>query len=403
MNDGFCAKCGACTAVCPVYQVTGQESLTARGRIHLLEKLATEKHSRNYHDIFSKCLLCQACRRSCPRHLDLPAMVVEARHSFPRLSGCGSFKGSLLKHCLEHQKLLAGLSGLGKLSTPLLKKLPVNSGLRIRLGLIEETSQAETAPVMITDPVRPDSSARFTIFPGCLARHLKPEITAGMAKLLSNYEEAQATSPDDQVCCGLATYSAGDIEAARELARTNISAFAGSELPIIVPCASCLSHLKNYPELLGEDKDWQPLAEKFAARVTILSSFLAAEKHPPSPHPAPDITGVRRVVYHTPCHLRYQGSAADATREILRSIPGIELVELPSGSRCCGFGGLFNLAHPELSKRIASELTTELIKAEPDLIVTDCSGCLIQIHLQLAAIKSNIKVQHLVSLLSGSD
>ncbi|MEN8142425.1 MAG: (Fe-S)-binding protein [Thermodesulfobacteriota bacterium] len=400
MKESLCAKCGACTSVCPVYQVTGKETLTARGRIHLLEKLAAEKHSRDYQQIFSKCLLCNACRSSCPRQIDLPAMVIEARQSFPRLSGNGSFKGMLLKHCLEHQAILAGLGGLGKLSTPLHKLLPANSGLRLKLGLIDENSPGAEVP---PDPVEPDSpidNPQLAIFPGCLARHLKPEITSGMISLLSSFGKERVTIPKEQVCCGMASHNGGDLEAAQDLARENISAFGDNDLPIVVPCASCLAQLKDYPAVLGEDDEWRSLAEKFAARVTDLSSFLAADNHLPPPRSAAKAP-LKRVVYHTPCHLRYQDSAAAATGQLLKRRPDIELIELDNTPHCCGFGGLFNLAHPKLSDRIATDLITEIIAADPDIVVTDCSGCLIQLHLQLSARGSRIKAQHLVSLLTG--
>lgn len=398
MKEGVCAKCGACTVVCPVYQVTGQEAMTARGRIHLLEKLGSEKHSREYHDIFSKCLLCNACRSSCPRQIDLPAMIIEARQSFPRLSGSGSLKGTLLKNCLEHQTILAGLGGLGKLSTPLSKLLPANSGLRLKLGLFDENNSGEIAAKKIPEPDPPTNTPQVTIFSGCLARHLKPEITSGMVQLLSSSGKDNISIPEGQVCCGLASHSSGDLKQARNLARKNISAFGGHDLPIIVHCASCLAQLKDYPVLFNEDAEWRPLAERFAARVILLPSFLTLATDNLSTLRDRKSQNVTRVVYHTPCHLRYQNSAPDATREILRSIPSIELVELAGGPRCCGFGGLFNLAHPKLSDRIAGGLISAIIAADPDIVVTDCSGCLIQLHLQLSASNSKIKAQHMISL-----
>ncbi|HSH13366.1 MAG TPA: (Fe-S)-binding protein, partial [Desulfurivibrionaceae bacterium] len=87
----ICAKCGTCSTVCPVYRVTGLESDTARGKLHLLAKLAGSPASPAYREIFSRCLLCGACRHACPRGLDLPGLVAEARSDFPRLTGSGSF------------------------------------------------------------------------------------------------------------------------------------------------------------------------------------------------------------------------------------------------------------------------------------------------------------------------
>ena len=127
-----CAKCGACTPVCPVFRASGNEIYSARGKQHLVSR--TEKHtiSAHYGDIFSRCLLCGACRDACPRGLDTPELVVEARSGLPKLA-----KGSLLKYvsrkALVRPSLLAGLARLGTAAARLGELLPAESGLRLRL------------------------------------------------------------------------------------------------------------------------------------------------------------------------------------------------------------------------------------------------------------------------------
>ena len=89
-----------------------------------------------------------------------------------------------------------------------------------------------------------------------------------------------------------------------------------------------------------------------------------------------------------------------APRQLLRAQAHVELLELDDGPRCCGLGGTFNLAHPDLSQRIAQSLTAEIIKLAPDLVVTSCSGCLLQLHRQLAG--TAITVMHLADFLAGN-
>ena len=74
-----CAKCGACTVVCPVFQAGGRESLSARGRLHLLARLDPAQASAAYAEILTQCLLCGACRAVCSRGLDPPARFIAAR------------------------------------------------------------------------------------------------------------------------------------------------------------------------------------------------------------------------------------------------------------------------------------------------------------------------------------
>lgn len=404
MADNSCAKCGACTTVCPVYQVTGQESLTARGRLHLLEKIGDDTHSQAYLDIFSKCLLCDACHQVCPRDINLPAKVVESRHHLPKLTGHGSFARSLVKGCLSHQRVLATLGKLLQISAPLLDKLPANSGLHLKLGLPATQHDQLATPKKISQAQSPGESAAPLLFPGCLARHLEPAITAAATNFIALQNHDSPDIPPEQVCCGLAFYSAGDLAETRQLARQNITAFAATNAPIIVLCGSCYSHLMSYPELLSNDPQWHAKAVAFTDRLRELSSFLA--NHIPSPSSsrcAKNRTAKKRVLYHDPCHLRYKANLTEAPRQLLNSLPWVELVELPDGAQCCGFGGLFNLTHPDISGQIAGQLINEILTVDPDLVVTTCSGCLIQLRQQLTSAGSRTKVQHLSHILTDTE
>jgi glycolate oxidase iron-sulfur subunit len=396
-KENSCAKCGACTAVCPVYQVTGQESLTARGRLHLLEKLGDAPHSQKFLEIFSKCLLCDACRHSCPRHIDLPAMIAAARHDFPRLSGHGSFARLLLKKCLSSPPLLAGLGAL-------LRKLPVDSGLRLKLGLLDRSSPQDAAEPLAMPGRANEPPADFQIFPGCFARHLTPEITGAAAGLIAEKTTRRPTTPDHQNCCGIAAYSSGDLEEARRLARINIAAFGSSDSLIIILCGSCYSHLQKYPELLADDSEWCDRAGTFAGRLREMSDFLATrDQHQAETKKVHENQVGKKVFYHDPCHLRYNPELRNAPRQLIQQLPGVELVEPERGPQCCGLGGIFNLAHPDLSSQIAGHLIDTIRTADPDLVVTTCSGCLIQLREKLAEAGSMAKVRHLALFLANPD
>ncbi|MEN8133930.1 MAG: (Fe-S)-binding protein [Thermodesulfobacteriota bacterium] len=405
MTDNSCAKCGACTTVCPVYQVTGQESLTARGRLHLLEKIDAGKQSQAYLDIFSKCLLCDACHQACPRAINLPKKVVESRHNFAKLTGQGSFAQSLVKGCLSHQRILASIGKFLQISKPLLDKLPASSGLRLKLGLSPANHSHQIPPKKtIPEQSSPDDSLKSVLFPGCLARHLNWDITFATSALVSRKDRGSPDIPPGQACCGLAFYSSGNIEEARQLARLNIAAFAETDVPIVVVCGSCYSHLTGYPALLADDNTWSPRAIAFADRLRELSAFLTDQSPSPTASTCADNRSSvkKRVVYHDPCHLRYGKGLKEAPRQLLNSLPWVELVELANGSQCCGSGGLFNLAHPDISEQITGQLINDILAVTPDLVVTTCSGCLIQLRQQLTGVGSRTEVRHLSQVLTNT-
>ncbi|MBU0482608.1 MAG: (Fe-S)-binding protein [Proteobacteria bacterium] len=399
MIDTPCAKCGSCTAVCPVYQVTGRESDTARGRIHLLEKLAGTEHSREFSRIFSRCLLCNACSFSCPRGINLPAMVIEARSNAPNLLTIATLKKTVAERCLAGDPLLRKLASVLKLSKPLLEKLPESSGLRLKLGIL-----AGTPSVPEPEPDPPSSGKerrnQLLLFSGCLATHLYPEITSACRELVANGRDFRITAPV-QHCCGLASLSHGNLETAKDLARKNIASFADSTSPILTTCASCFSHLKSYPDLFADDPEWREKSKEFADRLLEFASFLA--NHPGArANENPAGTKKRRVLYHDPCHLRFRsGDFTTPPRKILSSLRDVELVELPGGPRCCGLGGLFNLAHPDLSGRIGAQLVEELLEVRPEAIVSTCSGCLLQLKFLTAAEKDlQVEVYHLADFVN---
>ena len=90
-----------------------------------------------------------------------------------------------------------------------------------------------------------------------------------------------------------------------------------------------------------------------------------------------------RVTYHDPCQLVRFMSLIDEPRQILKAIEGVELVETDwtkgAWATCCGGGGGFEAVFPALSEVLAVNRVTELLETKPDIIVTHCPGCIMQL------------------------
>lgn len=390
-----CAKCGACSVVCPVFRVSGRESHTARGKLHLLETFGLEKSSTVFVDIFSACLLCGACMDVCPRQIDVGKELVAARGSFSSLAGPHAYEKYLTRKLLDHPGSLTGFRVLGRAGEKLLgKRLPENSGLRKRLAVFKDDIPELTVKEQQSISV---AGTRLAWFPGCSSRYLFPDVLSSCRSLLANASYS-LDFPDDLTCCGLADWAAGDLAGARKSARKNIEILEVKKGPILVSCASCFAHFKKYPQLFEEDKGWQIRAEQVAARVVELSDFLEGlEKSKQGEGQAS--TQKIRVFYQDPCHMRHGSPSIDKAREQLQRISGLELLDLPDGPRCCGQGGLFHVAHPEISARIRDELVRDVLALRPDVVTTTCSGCLMQWKQGLAAAGSRVKVLHLAQVL----
>lgn len=390
-GEGLCAKCGACTTVCPVFRVTGRESHGGRGKLHLLSRLDPREASAEYAGILSRCLLCGACEAACPRGLKITAAVAAARGELSRTAGEHAFLRLLARTTLAHPELTRGVGALARFASA---TLPPESGLRLRLGLPATEDAMPSRPA----PANNDRPPALAYFAGCFASHLEPEIGRAVAGLCEKSGQPLPVAVSGQGCCGLSAYAAGDPATAKRLARRNIAAFAGSDAPILVSCASCLSHLASYPALLADEPAWEKRATAFASRLTELATFLlAAFKARPATLPQTAPAPRRRVLYHDPCHLRFQLGITEAPRELLGRFPQLEPAELPHGPQCCGHGGLFHLAHPQLSTAIRDRLLGEA--GDVELVTTTCTGCLLQWRQGLATGGRAGKAIHLALLL----
>ena len=396
-----CAKCGACTPVCPVFRASGNEIYSARGKQHLAEVFEDQRPGPVFEDIYSKCLLCGACSQVCPQHIDVSEEVIEARSGFSGLYGEHGYQKYLARKALSRPELLGAARVLGKTAADLLfRRLPPVSGLRLRLALFAQTPPPSE---LVDTPLKTAKSSavggEITYFPGCAAQYLYPEVIDTISALLGRYD-CIPVIPEGFGCCGLATLAAGKKDEARQMAEKNVRTLELSDGPILVSCASCYAHLASYGNLLADDPVWQTRAKLVSERVIEISVFLEAllqdEKI------AVDERNERlKVFYHDPCHLRNEANITEEPRKVLGSLPGIELLELEDGPQCCGQGGLFHVGAPELSAKIRDNLAAKIVDLEPDLITTTCSGCLMQLKSAMAAMDKNIPVIHLSALVNS--
>jgi glycolate oxidase iron-sulfur subunit len=375
--------------------VTGRESLTARGRLHLLGPEFVGKRGANFKDIFASCLLCGACEEACSRDIPIRSIVVGARSSFPAVYGRHGMRKAAVRLALSRPGLLEGLAAAG-VQLKNLALLPQDSGLRLKLGILEEGKTAAVMDVPSSPEPGGVKSAPILYFTGCLARHLQPSVAEATRRLCRDLSAGEARAPAAQACCGLAAWSSGSLAQARRLARKNIEAFAGHDGPILTSCASCSSFLQTYPDLFGEDPEWKQRAADFASRVREFGSFFLPR--------AGDMTfrgGTQlRLFYHEPCHLRADRVNREACRQLLDKISAATLLDSPGGSHCCGQGGLFHIGYPGLAEKVFSRAFAALPDSGSGNVVTTCSGCLMQWQAGLARHGSPYTARHLALLLA---
>ena len=267
-----------------------------------------------------------------------------------------------------------------------LASLARRAGPRRLAWLSALAPRAEGAPFALMER----ADADVCLFAGCVMREAFGETERATVRVLER-DGRRVTSPVEQLCCGALHAHAGDGEQARELARLNIDAFAGSELPIVVNAAGCGAHLKAYGDVLHEDPAWAQRGRVFGTRVRDATE-VARPQAGRVPRPL-------RVVYQDACHLAHGQRIRAQPRALLRAIEGVTVAEIADSERCCGSAGIYNLTQPDISQELQRQKVAAILTARPDVVVSANPGCILQIVAGLRAAGSSVQVVHLMRFL----
>ncbi len=413
-----CIHCGLCLPTCPTYDATRLERNSPRGRIALMRRIAdgklevTEAFGRE----MAFCLGCLACETACPAGVEYGTLFEAARADIERARVLATPRRDWVRRLtlrilfLHPRRLrLAGrllwacqATGLPSLAraTRLTRLLP----RRLReLEALTPTvnrhfSDALIAP--IERPIeRPAGAApryRVGLLTGCVQDLLYSGVNRDTADvLLANGCEVH--TPRLQNCCGSLHAHNGDLETARELARRTLDAFDLDQLDAVISnAAGCGSHLKAYRRLLRDDPAYARRAAQWDCKLKDIHEWLGEIGIVP---PGPGIEPLK-VTYHEACHLCHGQKITRQPRDVLRAIPGLELVELPESTWCCGSAGVYSLTQPEMAGELLRRKLEAVDKTKAPIVATANPGCLVQIVSGLRASGRKIEAVHPVSLLA---
>jgi glycolate oxidase iron-sulfur subunit len=201
-------------------------------------------------------------------------------------------------------------------------------------------------------------------------------------------------TPRGQSCCGSLMGHNGELELARKLARQNLDAFPLGRLDaIIVNSAGCGSFMKRYRHLLPDD----PRVKLWDEKVHDIHEWLVRIGIQAPRESAQPTT---RVTYHEACHLVHGQKISQQPRELLRAIPGVELVELPEATWCCGSAGIYNITQPEMSQALLERKVKHIAATDALIVATGNPGCIGQIRYGAQKSGLDIKVVHPITLLA---
>jgi glycolate oxidase iron-sulfur subunit len=392
-----CVHCGFCLPACPTYQELGQEMDSPRGRIVLMKEVlegslaweAAQPH-------VDRCLGCLACEPACPSGVPYRDLISPFRALAIEKGKFRRTPGERLVHWLASATLpypsrlraAAAAGRLGRAFRPLLPRR-----FRAMLDLLPASlPKAQRWPAVT--PAQGERRARVALLAGCAQQVLAPDINTATIEVLTR-QGVEVVVPPGQGCCGGLAWHTGDLAAARGFARRNLDAFPSDVDALLTNAAGCGSALHEYHLVLRGTPD-EERADRFRKRVEDVSFFLArlGLRETPAPLPAPV-----RIAYLDACHLANAQGVRREPRALLRSIPGVELCDLPDAHMCCGSAGTYNLDQPEVAASLGEQKARAVLSTGADIVACGNIGCMTQLQMHLKALGSSVAVRHTLQVL----
>jgi len=375
-----CLQCGYCRAVCPIYAETGWESNNPRGKLFALKQLANRgpmdvvlrrdpRPGEDYKLRLYQCTSCGACDEVCHVNIKLAHLWEE------------------LKEWMLEQGF---------------EPLEAHKAIREK---VEKTKNPYGEPMQkrdawLTDRSMLSANPEVIFFAGCTASYRVGFLGQAVAKILKAANVKFNVLGEDEWCCGsplLRTGQTGPVKS--DLAPHNTKAIETRGVnAVVTACAGCYNTIKNdYPKIVGKPTYELYHLTEYLDKL-IKGKRLVLKKDPDKKSP---YLGVK-VTYHDPCHLGRHARVFDAPRNVLKAIPGIQVVEMPYNremAHCCGAGGGYKSAYNYTAENIAAKRVQEAEEVGASFIVTSCPFCQVNLNAGAKKVGSKVKTVDIVQVL----
>jgi glycolate oxidase iron-sulfur subunit len=408
-----CMHCGLCLPTCPTYDATKLERNSPRGRIALMRAIADDRLdvTKAFGDEMYFCLGCLACQTACPAGVNYAELFEHARAEIEEKRVLANPKRDFIRGFTVRWLFmdLQRLELLGK-ALRLYQQLGLQTLIR-RIGLIRlmprrlQKLEAMTPTICekfsaeLIAPITPATGVkkhRVAMLTGCAQDLTFSDVNRDTVEVLAQ-NGCEVFTPAEQSCCGSLHAHNGEWSLAQQLARRNIDQFPPEQFDAIITNAGgCGSHLKHYAKLLANDPAYLKRAAFWDAKVKDIHEWLA---HIKIRNPKSAIRN-QVVTYHESCHLSHGQNVVSQPRELLKTIPGLTLVELPEANWCCGSAGIYNLTQPEMAGQLLDRKIAHIKATGATTVATANPGCLLQLINGAAKAGLKRRVVHPITLLA---
>ncbi len=336
-----CIQCGFCRAGCPTFAESTLESLNAKGRVTLAFNMLTGKMepSKELANRLYQCMLCLNCKSVCPAQVNVSDIIRSARE---RLVGQG-FLPESFKPALSSM-----IDSLNPLMAP-------------------KEKRADSYPTNFRKAVPGETEVLLHF--GCVTSFQDIRIIPSIIEILEKAGVNYGALGEEESCCGYLAYLVGDMDTfkkAMNLYSETIAKYKPKDL--LTTCAGCLKTFRDLYSHYGALNGYSVTHAVELIEKLISQNRLKFKE---------DIKPLK-VVYHDPCDMGRHMGVYEPPRNILKSIPGIELLEFPLNralAKCCGGGGGMKGFDNQMASDIGYKRLLSAIDLGADAIISGCPSC----------------------------
>ncbi len=376
-----CTQCGECLKHCPVQDVTGNPAVSPPEKIRMFREFirSTEglramlfgprEADRRVLEEFTKavyeCTTCGACGESCP-------VGIFTQRLWPML---------------RKEMVRRGLGPLGvQINMP---KAISNSGNPY------EKPAAERYKPWFPGNVRLAERADIGYYAGCTgAYEAQPMVRGDVLVLHAIGEPFTMLPPKEEVCCGFPLFITGQHELLKELVTRLVDGYAARSVKVLVcSCPCCVNIMsRDWPLFYGKELPFKirHISQYVAGALTAGKLTIAKELK-------------ESVIYHDPCYLSRGVGVTEEPRTVLKSIPGLRLLEFENNrrnSRCCGAGGAARKVYHENAVAMGRLTIDEAVAKKADRLILACPACYAKVNEAMEGYKHQVRITDIMELVS---
>src|SRR5208283_3861976 len=376
-----CTRCGECLKSCPVQEVTGNPTISPPEKIRVFREfiratdglkarfLSPSRIDKKLLEDFTKavyeCTTCGACGQDC-------TVGIFTQRLWPQL---------------RKEMVRRGLGPLGS-------QADMPDAVK-KTGNPYNKPPEERFSNWFPDTVKVVEKAELAYYAGCTgAYEANPMVRGDVLVIDAVGDPFTMLPPEEEVCCGFPLFITGQHDMLEELIKGLVDAYkARGVKTLICSCPCCVNIMvRDWPLFYGKDLPF---------RIRHITQFVAEAMRNKKLLVKRGLT--ERLIYHDPCYLSRGVGIIEEPREILRSIPGITLIEFERhglNSRCCGSGGAARKVFHENAIAMGRLTIDEAVSKKADKLVLGCPACYAKVNEAMEGHDRKIPIVDIMELLS---